>query len=329
MNSILVLGDTSQAHFYRALLSPCGYAIREAATATDAKTALRGGFPTVVLWILKDPREVLGMAKAIAGLDATDAVAPPLCVVALTHTREPAYLRAALECKGVRALLALDESGHPDARDLLVTVAQICAPRVIDAHDYLSKSQIERSMNLTSSVEKGEALDIVRRAAAEIGCNPYVISTVVTTAEEMISNAFHHGPVDDRGRHTYSSLPRSVPITLPHERRVTLTFAADDKRLCVSVLDRFGSLRVASLAARLASCLHPSGAQIAGDEGGAGIGMLMALRDMHGLAFNVLPGQATQVVALARRSRSFREFRIHPKSFGFFCGAEHGNHLGV
>src|SRR5579859_5493655 len=255
--TVLVLGEASQAATYRALLSPRGYAVEQAATLALATRAVAALHPRIVLWIPKDPQEMVALGDAIARLvaSAEDGRAP--CVVALAHTREPAHLRAALECKGLTALLALDEAGRPDARDLLVTIAQVSAPRVLQAGDYLTRSQVERSLNLTKSTEKDEALAIVRSVATETGCNPYMVSTVVNTAEEMISNAFYHAPVDGRGRHSYSALPRTIPITLPPAQRVTMTVASDDQRLCVSVLDRFGSLRVASLAARLATCLHP------------------------------------------------------------------------
>jgi hypothetical protein len=329
MSTVLLLCEPSRADVYRSVLSPRGHVVEAAASFAEAGRVLRKGAALVVFWVLEQPSKTLEVAQTLAGLDDPLLGDHRIRVVALTQTRDPAHLRAALETKAVTALLALDDAGNPDPGDLLVTVSQLTAPRVLHARSYLANPQVQRSIDLTRSADKKAALDLVTQVAGEIGCNPYVTSTVVTTAEEMILNAFYHGPVNASGASRYSGRPRSEAIELLDHERVTMSVAADDERLCVSVVDRFGSLQVTPLARRLASCLEPRGAELSRDYEGAGIGLLMALRDMHCLIFNVIPGRATEVVALVRRTKSFREFRIHPKSFAFFCGGGSGDCVGA
>jgi hypothetical protein len=155
-------------------------------------------------------------------------------------------------------------------------------------------------------------MDCARDYLEWIGARRKVRDDFLYVLDEMVTNAVYNAPRDEAGMPKYASLSRTFKVCLEEEERVAVSFACDGERLALSVTDRFGSLDLERIRARLRDC-HRGGQQIERKRGGAGIGLFCSLAAVESLEYQVEAGAMTRATALfsLRQRSSLPHTRFH------------------
>lgn len=133
----------------------------------------------------------------------------------------------------------------------------------------------------------------------------------VDVADELILNAVFDANPRLRG------LCRGHPFVLTKEESVLVTWGLEPHRLAVSVTDPFGTLRFSDVFDQLRANNRPTDITA---RASAGLGLRMAFQSSSALFMDVDAGKSTQIVALMRIEKTFREFEKMGHSLHFFGG---------
>jgi hypothetical protein len=112
-------------------------------------------------------------------------------------------------------------------------------------------SPIGRQTTRDSS-ERPAVLDAIAAFLQPHELDDRLVTQAVTIAEELIYNAFYHAPVDEAGEHPFSEQSPHEPVHLAAEDAIEVSWGCDERRLGISVVDRFGSLERQTLLRHLA-----------------------------------------------------------------------------
>ena len=111
-------------------------------------------------------------------------------------------------------------------------------------------------------------------------------------ADELLSNAVHNAPIDERGEHFRKDVARNIEIDLAGRDTVQLRWGCDARYLAIEITDQYGSIdRNTILRALAKDSIRETGA-------GAGMGIALAYRSCDHLVFNLAPGKRTEIIAL-------------------------------
>jgi hypothetical protein len=135
--------------------------------------------------------------------------------------------------------------------------------------------------------EQLEAMDIGRRQQAAIAL----------AADELILNAVHHAPVDERGERYLLELARDATRDLLGRERPKVRWGCDGRWFAIAVRDAYGSLDAATIVRYVAKSFVRRG-QVRAEGPGAGIGLAMTFQAVTQLVFDVTPGRCTEAIAL-------------------------------
>jgi hypothetical protein len=178
------------------------------------------------------------------------------------------------------------------AEELTITAQKLLRGELFGAEKYLLWGTELQQTILTRASQRshivGELADQLgaRGQAARVG------SMAMLVADELLSNAVHHAPVDDRGAHYRAELSRDAELALDGRHEVRLRWGCDGRYLAIEVTDRFGSLpRDTALRALVQKDVKDAGC-------GAGMGIALTYRSCDHLVFNLAPGRRTEVIAL-------------------------------
>jgi hypothetical protein len=185
---------------------------------------------------------------------------------------------------------------------------------------YLAGGELAPKMMLSRSNDRGIALAALESFVRVIGLEARRFAQIVTVADELITNAFHHAPTDGMGGHPYSHVSRMDIIQAGYNRDVQLMFGRNAQRVGVAVRDCYGSLEQSPLRSHLAkAATNPTANyRVSGGTGGAKLGLVTALRSSSQLIFDVVPGASTEVIGLVDTTGTHRQFVEGGKTLQLF-----------
>ena len=176
-----------------------------------------------------------------------------------------------------------------------------------------------RRLTLVQSTDRGRMLNELQGFLGGLG-DARRVAQVLTVADELITNAFYHAPVDGIGGHPYSHVSRMDRVVCKPGREIEVAFARDEHRVAVSVRDCYGSLKQPQLRAHLAKAatVPTANFKVSGGPGGAKLGLVTALRAASQLIFNVVPGELTEGIGVIATAGSYRQFIEAGRSLHLF-----------
>jgi hypothetical protein len=176
------------------------------------------------------------------------------------------------------------------------------------------------ALELTGSSDRGQALSTLQRFVRDLSLDARRVAQIVTIADELITNAFYHAPVDGIGGHPYSNISRMDPVEAKPGRAVELHFAKNEHRVVVAVRDRYGSLPERQLRTHLAkAATSPTASfRVSGSSGGARLGLVTALRASSQLIFDLTPGQSAECIGVVETKGTYRDFQEAGRSLHLF-----------
>jgi hypothetical protein len=193
-------------------------------------------------------------------------------------------------------------------------------PAPLGLERYLTDAGATEHVVLNQSLERGGALGTLDRFVSGHGLDARRVAQILTLADELITNAFYHAPVDGTGGHPYSHLSRMDVLECKHNRAIELAFARNDDRVAVSVRDRYGSLEQPRIRSHLTKAITNNAAnfRVSGGPGGAKLGLITAIRAASQLVFNVVPGELTECVGIIETHGTYRQFLESGKTLELF-----------
>lgn len=234
---------------------------------------------------LVDEPELLGMLEALRGR----AEAGPLRGVLATAGRPPTEVTA----------LRRGLPRRPSARRPL--------------HPLLAPGTPVSTLRVSDYEEKDRAVARVGDWAAEL-LPRRDVAALEGALDELLLNALYDAPRDASGAPRYRDLSPTQRAVLPKipAEHAELRYACDRERVVVSVEDRFGALRAATVLDYLTRCAEAQRARSSPLERkttGAGIGLFLVACAASELLFRLAAGRRTQVVFTLRRDRTARSLR--------------------
>jgi len=225
-----------------------------------------------------------------------------------------------LRAYGLMNLLAKNE-GETNTFDLVATMRKILENKVFGIERYFPSDVVVETMEITSSDQVMELFEKAQKFAKGIKVHPRVADGFGTAAEELVMNALFNAPVDSEGKQKYAQEPRGETLVVEPGEEVTVTLARSEKRLGVSVRDRFGELGIDRCLRRLGKCFRMGDAQVEDKQNGAGLGLYVSFGAVSQLVVNIAPQKCTEVLGLIDVQRNYREFASRTKSFNSFVEA--------
>lgn len=267
-------------------------------------------------------RRIADRVPALVVLDGVTASAPgvpALLAAARAHGADTcATLLDADQLTRLPAILAAGEVDHllvhplPGlGEELAITAQKLLRGDLFGAEKYLSWGTELHETTLTRASQRAHIVGDLAEQVRARGQAARVASMAMLVADELLSNAVHHAPVDERGAHYRAELARDRELELDTRHQVRLRWGCDGRYLAVEVTDSFGSLpRDATLRALLQQEVKDSGSS-------AGMGIALTYRSCDHLVFNLAPGRRTEVIALHDVRRPQGE-RVAASSYNVF-----------
>jgi len=197
------------------------------------------------------------------------------------------------------ALSSLGALGPPRGVDeLAVTALKLLRRDLFGMEKYLRWGFVPVEHRLTCASDRHRLLAALAGYLTERGFSSRLRWLAAQTADELISNALFHGPVDSSGRHVRSHLPRAGDFELGPDEEVVIRYGSDDSYFAIEVADRWGSLDVATLTHCLHRAVAPGPLPRPKVSGGAGLGLALAAGYVQHLVCNLEPGHRTELIAL-------------------------------
>jgi hypothetical protein len=200
--------------------------------------------------------------------------------------------------------------------DLLITLEKLLSNDLFGMGRYFEGGDPER-FTCHSATQRDELLDWLRGYAGKHRVRSRLIDVLMVAADEMLTNALYNAPTDGEGKHLYAQTSRQVPVSLQSPSIIEVEVRCDGKRLGLSTVDPFGSLRPEVVLSSLRRCFHKPEPR-PGSTGGAGLGLYLLLGSLSHLVFNVALGKRTEVIGLMDISMPMGRSATAGKSFNIF-----------
>jgi len=219
-----------------------------------------------------------------------------LCVCALGPGDVPPAMPASFDGFALSSLGALGPPRRVD--ELAVTALKLLRRDLFGMEKYLSWGFVPVCHRLTRAGDRRAVLDGIAAFVAERGLGPRLRWLATQTADELITNALFHGPVDAGGGHPRAALPRADDFALGPDEEVTVRYGCDDRTFAIEVVDGWGSLDLTTLARCLRRSLGGGPLPRPARTGGAGLGLALTAGYVHHLVCNLEPARRTELIAL-------------------------------
>jgi len=299
------------SRFLHATLRP----VRITSTLDDARAALLDAPEVVIV----DQRALTGDGGGF--LAEASAAGARACIVLLRSDEQapPIEFPASLSTLALSNLI--DPTGPALEDELVVSVLKLLRRDVFGMEKYLSWRVVPVTEKLEQAADRCAVVDRMRDHIAAQGLDQRLTWLAAQTADELLSNAIFHGPVDGDGVHFRAERARSEDFPLDGRDRVQLRYGSDGRYFCIEVRDQYGSLAPATLQA----CLRrrsPRSLVPKETEGGAGIGLALTSNYVSHLVCNVDPGRMTELVAVFDVRGPLRAARGQSASFNAFVAQD-------
>jgi hypothetical protein len=175
-------------------------------------------------------------------------------------------------------------------------------------HPLLATTTTVHSRLVSDYRNKDYTVAEVTTWASEFGLAPRHSAAIEQALDEMLLNALYAAPRDAQGGPRYSRLPAAerLLVRAPPDEQAVVRFGADSRRVVVSVRDRFGALRAATVLAYLIRCAESQRLRTSPIEdklSGSGVGLFMIATAASELLFRLRRGRLTELVFALYRDR--------------------------
>lgn len=207
-----------------------------------------------------------------------------------------------------------------DEHELLVTCNKVILRDIfgIDKYVGLWGVKLFRTV-LTGLDDKKALLSRFEQYVRELDCPSWIVSDILTVADELIINAIVHAPIGPDGAPKYEAAGPTPGLRLEPGEFVEVAYGCDGQRLMLSVSDNFGRLTKRTLYDYLARSFATDHLVPETKASGAGLGLTMTYRAIHQLIFNIQDRVRTEAIAgWFIRVNSGTEFRQVGKSLNVF-----------
>lgn len=239
---------------------------------------------------------------------------PP--VVVLLHTPHNSHLLPWIE--DVEVVHVIQYETVRRFNDLHVTLRKITSGDIFGIGKYFGWGARERTHRLRSTDELEALFESLTEFTGHLRLHGRIQALATVALDEFVSNAFYNAPVDADGVARYRAMNRKIPVSLPDDEAIVVSFCADGRRLGLSVVDPFGSLRPESLRMTLVRGLQRGVHVWDSSQGGAGLGFYCAFESLSHLIVNVEPGRRTELIGIFSLRDTYREFLSSGRSFNMF-----------
>ncbi len=234
----------------------------------------------------------------------------------LSAMRERSELSELFASRALTNLVANAES--VDVDEFIVTTQKILRADIFGIEKYFIWGVLPRTINVTSSAERGAVEDAVTEYTDDIGIPRRLAASLRTVLDEFLSNALYNGPVDANGVARFAHIPRTQEVTLAPHEQIELKLCCDGRRIGVSIRDSFGSLTLDTVQRYLAKCFSGGANQVDEKAGGAGLGFYQIFDALSHFVVNIEPGKCTEMIGLIDVRGSYKDFVMRGKSFNVF-----------
>jgi hypothetical protein len=183
------------------------------------------------------------------------------------------------------------------AEELFATVQKLLRKDLFGFEKYLAWGALAGETEVLSTDDRLRAIGELGRDVERMQIGRRQQAAVMLAADELVLNAVHNAPVDERGRRYLRDLPRDKVRQLLGRERPKLRWGCDGRWFAISVRDAYGSLEPATAVRYVAKSLARRG-QIRSEGAGAGIGLAMTYSAVTQLVFDLDPGRVTEAIAL-------------------------------
>lgn len=176
-------------------------------------------------------------------------------------------------------------------------------------HPLLARQTAVRTLIVGDYRSKDTAVTQVASWGASLGLSARTVDSLEQGVDELLLNALYDAPQDGSGKPRYVGLSprqRLESKSLPGEQ-AEVRFGADQRRVVVSVRDRFGSLRRGTILSYLIRCATAQTSRRSPLEqkaGGAGVGLYLVAGAASELLFRLRRDRSTEVIFVVYRERA-------------------------
>jgi hypothetical protein len=183
------------------------------------------------------------------------------------------------------------------------------AERAFGLKELLKPEAKIQVVKLKNTAQKQRAVEAVRNYLMSAKFQTRMATAVANAVDELLMNAMFDAPVDDLGRPTLTSTPRSSVFELTGKQEVELHVGYDGTYVGLMAVDQYGSLDKSKLLSHMSKLYTDSEYRIKNAVASAGLGLAMAFRSGGSFFFVSENKTRTEVTVFFRRTDNFREFR--------------------
>ncbi len=159
------------------------------------------------------------------------------------------------------------------------------------------------------TTQKQDGVEAVKNFLIAAKFQTRMATQVANAVDELLMNSMFDAPVDDLGKATFSSTPRSAKIELIGKHQIEMSVGFDGKYIGVSATDLFGSLDKAKLLTFISKIYTDEEYKVRTSTAGAGIGLATVFRSGGSLFFVSETKVKTEVTVFFMRTPTFRDFK--------------------
>lgn len=164
-------------------------------------------------------------------------------------------------------------------------------------------------VKLAQSSQKHDAVEAIKNYLVSAKFQSRMATVVANAVDELLMNAIFDAPVDDMGKHIYSSTPRTTLLKLEDKSAVEMHIGFDGEYVGVTAVDKYGSLDKAKLLSHISKIYTEEEYKVKTTVAGAGIGLATVFRSGGSFFFVSESRVSTEVTVFFRRTDNYREFK--------------------
>lgn len=213
---------------------------------------------------------------------------------------------------------------HPQDRtftikNIATTIRKLSSGDLFGMEKYLSWGTMIVEHVVKGSSQRESLIEQLDLYLDSVGVRGPLKRKSLKVAEELLMNAIYDAPTGPDGKPLYNHLQRTVPLELKPTEYASFRFACDGNFLAIAVVDRFGALNRQTILDYLERCLMQGTEEQTplDGKGGGGNGLFQIIQSSSLTAFNVDPGERTEVIALLNLNIQIDKMSTHP-SFHYF-----------
>lgn len=184
---------------------------------------------------------------------------------------------------------------------------------------YIPKAMTPRRLTLSQSEDRHERSDEVLAEVFSVINHPKYQRAVRVVLDELLTNAFYHAPVNENGQRLYSHLDRTIPIQLPREKSIELSYGYQQDQVWISVKDHYGSFSPEKFMQSLRQYFRNHQKIIPRhDQTGAGVGLSVIYRHVSQWCINILPAVYSEMIVGWDLSVEYSDFLKTQRNLNLF-----------